>query len=239
MLRIADLILGILHLLLLVFQFFNGIIHLPVDSIPDFLIQCVKFFLIQNHMQLLLDGTGGTDPGNTRDAFQLVHEGFIQKFRQLHIGHAFHGHRSHFHRKHRRVDLQNIRRSHHIIPGRRQRTDVLLNIHTNGIHIDRFLKLQHNTAVILQRSGRNLLDMLQGGHGLLHGPCDLCFHLLRACAGIGGHNHHVRKVHVGQQIRCHLQIRHHAQHQDRNYRHKNRQRLFNTEFRHNTLPFFH
>ena len=82
---------------------------------------------------------------------------------------------------------------------------------------------------------RHLLDMLQCGHGLLHGLGDLRFHLFRTGAGIGGHDHDIGEVHVGQQIRGHPCIGYKSEHDHRDYRHEYSKRFFYTERRHTQL----
>ena len=193
------------------------------------MIQLVDLFLIQYDVQLLLHSAGGGDPGNTGDAFQLVHQLFAQKFRQLHRVHAVHGDRRNGNGQHGGVDLQHIGRPHHLIPGGGKAGKALLNIHADGIQIHILLKFQHHHAVILRGGGGDLYNMLQGGHGLLQRAGQLLLHLFRACAGIGGHDHNVGEIHIGKQIRGHIQVRYHTQNQHRDHRHKHRQRLFNTK----------
>ena len=228
----------ILQLFHLAFQLPGSLVQLCGNRLADFFVQYINFILIQNDMQLLLHRAGGGNTRHAGDALQLVHQRFIQKFRQLRGQHSLHRHCRHFNRQHRGIDLQNIGRTHHLVPSGRQGTDGLLDIHTDGIQIHRFLKFQHDHTVVFTGCGGDLLDMLQCGHGLLHGLGDLRLHLLRAGTGIGGHNHHIGEIHIGQQIRRHFEIRHHTQHQYGNHRHKNGKGLFNTELRHIRAPTF-
>ena len=183
-------------------------------------------------MEFLLHRAGGGDPGHAGDALQLGHQGVIQKFRQLHGGHALHGHGGYLHRKHGGVDFQHIGRANHLIPVCRKGGELLLDVHADGIHVHRFLKFQQDHAVIFIGGGGDLLDMLQCGHSLLHGLGDLRLHLFGAGAGIDGGDHNVGEVHIGQQVGGHPQIGHHPQHQHGDHRHEHGQGFFYTEFRH-------
>ena len=186
-------------------------------------------------MQLLLHHALGADLGNTGNALQLVEQGVVQELGQLYRVHALHGYCRHFHRKHGGIDLHDIGGAHHVVPCCVQGGDILLDVHTDGVQIHRFLKFQYNHGIVFTGGGCDFLDVLQSGHGLLQGLCHLSLHLFGAGAGIGGHDHHIGEVHVGQQIRGHFQIGHHAQDQDGNHRHKNRQGLFYAEFGHTVL----
>ena len=208
--------LGLFQVPFLLFQLVLGFIQFAVDGIPDPLIGFVNEILIQDHVQFLLDGTGSGDSCHTGDAFQLVHQGIVQEFCQGDGIHALHGHAGHFHRQHGGIDLQHIGCSHRLFPGSGQHRDLLLNIHADSIHIHGILKFQHDHTDIFTGCGGNFLDMLQGGHGLLHGLCDLVFHLFRRGTGVGGHDHHIGKIHIGQKVRGHLCISHNTQHQNGN-----------------------
>ena len=83
-----------------------------------------------------------------------------------------------------------------------------------------------------------MLDLVQRGHGLLHGLGDFRLHGFGTCSGIGGDNDHIGEVHVGQQIRRHLEVCHHTQHHNGQNCHKNRQRFFYTESRNDAPPPF-
>ena len=77
-----------------------------------------------------------------------------------------------------------------------------------------------------------MLYFIQRGHGLLHGLGDVRLHGLGAGPGAGGHNDHIGEVHIGHQVRRHLQVRHHTQHQYGQHSHKHRKGFFYAEFRH-------
>ena len=186
-------------------------------------------------MEFLLHCTGGGDPCHTGNAFQFVHQSFIEKIRQLHGIHSLFGHRRHGDRQHRGVDFQHIRRTHHVIPSGLQGGDRLLDIHADGVHVHRLLKFQHHHAVILTGGGGHLHNVLQSGHGLFQGPGDLCFHLFGTRSGISGHDHHIGKIHIRKQVRCHTQICHNTQDQHSNHRNKNRHRFFYRKLDHTFL----
>ena len=231
----AHLALGVLQILLLLLQLLLGVVQFPVDGSDDFLIQSVNFLLLQHHMQLLLDFAGGSHSRHAGNALQAVHQGFVQKFRQGDGIFSFHRHCRHFYRQHGGVNFQHNGGAHRIFPTSGQAGDLLLNVHADGVHVHLLLKFQHDHTGIFTGGGADLLDVLQGRHGLLHGFADLRFHLFRAGAGVGSDNNHIGKVHIGQQIRGHPGISHHAQYQHRNHRYKHRQRLFNRKFPHTML----
>ena len=133
--RPRDLPLGVFQILLLVLQLLGRVVQFPVHGVRDFPVQRVDHALVQHHMDLLLDLTGGCDPGHTGDALQLVHQGVVYKFRQSDGVHPFHGQRCHFHRQHGGVDLQHIGAAYGVVPAGGQGGDLLLNVHANGVHI--------------------------------------------------------------------------------------------------------
>ena len=186
-------------------------------------------------MELLLDHAGGGDLGHAGDTLQLVHQSLIEEGGQLHRIHPLHGHRRNRDRQQGGVDLQHIGSANHIVPLGRQCGDLLRDIDTDGVHIDRVFKLHEDHGIILTGGGGDLDNMLQRGHGLFHGFRDLGFHLLRACAGIGGHHHNIGEIHIGQQVRGHLEKCDHTQNQNCDHRDKNRQRFFDRKFRHTAL----
>ena len=178
-------------------------------------------------MELLLDHTGGGDLSHTGDALQLVHQSLVEEGGQLHRIHTLHRYRRHFHGQQRGIDLQHIGGAHHIVPLGRQCGDLLLDVNTDGIHVDGVFKFHEDHGIILTGCGGYLQDMLQCGHSLFHGFRNFGLHLFRACAGISGHNNHIRKIHVRQQVRGHFKIGHNAQNQNGNHRDKNCQRFLN------------
>ena len=99
-------------------------------------------------------------------------------------------------------------------------------------------KLQRDHGYAVLAGGGDGLDLIQRSHGLLHRPGDGLLDGLRAGAGIRSDDDDIGKVHVGQQIRCHFQIRHHAQHDNAQHRHKDRQRFFHAEAGHTRPSFF-
>ena len=200
----------------------QGIVHFLVNSIPDLFVECIDQILGQHHMKLLGHSTGGADPGHTRHTLQLAKQAFVQVFRQCHRVHTVFGNGGHHDRQHGRVDLQYEGRLDHSIPAAGQGNNALLDIHTYGIQIDSLLEFQHNHTVILCRGGGDLLDPVQGSHRLFQGFCYFRFHLFRVGAGVGGHQYHIRKVHIGKQIRGHIQVGYHTQSDHRNYGNKDR-----------------
>ena len=228
----VNLPLGIRQLVALLLQVIGRIVQLAVDGIENLAVHAVNFCLVKHYMELLLHRAGGGHPGNTGDALQFGHQGVVEEFRQRHGVLSLHGNGSHLHRKHGGVDFQHIGGANHTVPTGFQGGELLLNVHTDGVHVHRFLKLHHHHAVVFAGCGGHFLDVFQGGHGLLHGFGNLGLHLFRAGTGIGGHHHDVGEIHVRQQVGGHFQIGHHAQHQNGNDCNKNSQRLFDTEFWH-------
>ena len=227
--------LGVFQFFLFLVQLGGGIVQFTVDCSGDPVVQLVDQLLIQHHVQLLLNFAAGGDPGDAGNALQFVHQRFIQEFRQLHGVHALHGYRRHLHGKHGGVDLQHVGRAHRVRPVGGQLGDLLLDIHAHGVHVDALGEFQNDHANVFAGNGGHLLNVIQRGHGLLHGSGDLLLHLFRACTGVGGHDQHVREIHIGKQVGGHAEIGHHAQHQYGDHRDENRQRLFDGEFGHTAL----
>ena len=230
-----QLFLGILYILQLGVQLIGSVVHLLDDQLGNLLVERIDLVLIQNDMKLLLHRTGGGDSRHTGNALQLVHQCLVEEVRQLCGAHSLFGHRRHGDGQHGRIDLQNIRSAHHIIPAGLQGGDRLLDVHTDGVNVHRLLKFQHDHAVIFTGGGGDFHNMLQGGHGLLQRSGDLCLHFFRTGARIGGHDHHIGKVHIREQVRRHTQIRHYTQNQYGNHRNKNRHRFFHRKLDHTFL----
>ena len=187
-------------------------------------------------MGLLLQNTADVHAGNAGNAAQFIRQRLVHKVAELMDIHIVGGDRRHHDRQHGRVDLQHIGRRHGVLPLTLQNGDLLLDIHADGVQIDPLFKLQrhHRGAVLAGRGHR--LDVVQHGHGLFHGLGDLLLHRLGTGTGICGHDDDVGKVHIRQQVGGHLQIGHHAQHNNCQYRHEYGKRFFHAEFRHIEAP---
>ena len=231
-LTVFQLGLGRFQFLFLSLQFFRCLVQLLVDRLRYFFVGFVDQILVQDHMQFLLDHACGCNTGNTRDALQLIEQRIVHKLCQLDGVLSLHGQGRYLYRQHGGVDLHHVRGCHHIIPAGGKGGDLLLDVHADGVHIDRFFKFQHDHADIFAGCGGHFLNMFQRGHGLLHGFGDLCLHLLRCGTGIGRYDHHIGKIHIGQKVRGHLKIGHHTQHQNGNHCHKYGQRFLHGKFFH-------
>ena len=179
---------------------------------------------------------GDGHAGHAADTLQLVGQLVGHQIAQVVYVHSLPGHSSHHHRQHRGIDLQHVGRAHHVVPLALQHGDLLLNVHADGVHIHAVLKLQQHHRHAVLAGGGDLLDLIQRGHRLLHGLGNVRFHRLRACAGVGGHDDDIGKIHIGDQVGRHFQIRHHAQNNDRQHHHKDGQRLLHAEFCHTPAP---
>ena len=229
----------ILHLPLGSVQLALRLFQLGLHRVRQLGGQRLHLLLIQNHMGLPGQRAGYRDAGHAADALQLAGQLVRHQIAEGVDVAALPGHGGHHHRDHGRVDLQHIGGPHRVGPLPLQHGDLLLDIHTDGIHVHAVLKLQHHHGRAVLAGGGDLLDLIQRGHGLLHGPRDLLLHRLGTGAGIGGDNNHIRKIHIGQQIRRHPQIRHDTQHHHRQYHHKYRQRPLYAEFCHTPAPPWH
>ena len=239
MLGVGQCLFAVRHLLLRGVQLALRLLQLLLHRVLQRGGQRVHLLLIQNDVGLPGQRAGHRDAGHTGDALQLAGELVRHQIAEgVHIR-ALLGHGGHHHRDHGRIDLQHIGCAHHVVPLALQHGDLLLDVHADGVHVHAILKLQHHHGHAVLTGGGDLLDLIQRGHGLLHGAGNLLLHRLGTGAGIGGDDDHIGKIHIGQQVGRHPQIRHHAQHHHGQYYHKHRQRLFYAEFRHSPAPFGH
>ena len=197
--------------------------------------QIIQLLLAEDHMELMLDRTADGDTGHAGDALQLGGQGIRDKVGQLRDVLAVVGQGRHLHRQHGGVHFQHIGVAHGVAPGALQLVDLLLDIHADGVHVHPVLKLQHHHGHAVHGAGGDVFDAVQGGHGLLQGLGDIGLHGLGAGPGVGGHQDHIREIHIGHQVGGHLQIGHHPQYQNRQHRHEHGQRLFYAEFGHSRI----
>ena len=105
-----------------------------------------------------------------------------------------------------------------------------------AVHIGFILVLQGDKAVVFVALAGDVFNTVQRGKAVLDGLGDLALDLLGAGAGIGGDDHQVRQVHIGQQVGLHPAEADKPQHNDQNDRHQHSKRFFNAEFRHIVSP---
>ena len=237
-LRRADGGLGVQQLTAGLLQLGLGGIQLSVYRGGQLFGQGVQLLLAEDHVHLLLQNAADGHAGHTCDALHLTRQGLFHELRQLRHIHTLPGHGGDLHRQHGGVDLQHIGRAHGIIPAALEGGDLLLDVHACGVHVHPLLKLQHHHGHAVLAGGGDVLDLVQRSHGLLQGLGDVRLHRFRAGTHIGGHDDHIGEIHVGQQVRRHLQVGYYAQHQDGQHRHKHGERLFYAEFRHPVHSFF-
>ena len=209
------------------------VVQLLRNGIGQPLGQSIQLLLAEDHMELTLHRAADGDAGHAGDALQLGGQGVVDEVRQLGDVLAVIGQGRHLHRQHGGVHFQHIGVAHGVAPGALQLVDLLLDIHADGVHIHPVLKLQHHHGHAVHGAGGDVLDAVQGGHGLLQGLGDVGLHSFGAGPGVGGHQDHIGEVHVGHQVGGHLQIGHHTQHHNGQHRHEHRQRLLYAEFGHN------
>ena len=221
----GELIFGAIQLLL-------GLIQLFHRRVVYRLGHAVQLFRVENHMELAIHRAVDVHAGHAGDARQLLGQGLVHEVADLVHVLAVVADGRHHHGQHGGVDLHHVGGGHGVAPLAGQGGELLLNVHGNRVHVHPFFKFQHHHGHAVAAGGGDLLDVLQRGHGLLHRPGHLLFHALRAGAGVGGDDNGIGEVHVGQQVGRHFDVRHHAQHNDGQHRHKDGQRLFYAESRH-------
>ena len=236
LLRRTDGRFGVLQLFFCLLQLPRRRVQLPVHRLRQPRGERVHFLLAQDHVHLPLHQPAYGHAGHARDALHLARQRVFHELGKLRHVHLVAGHGGHGHRQHGGVNFQHIGRAHGVVPAALESGDLLLDVHARGVHIHALLKLQHHHGHAVLAGGADVLDLVEGGHGLLHGLGDVALHGLGAGARVGGHDDHIGEVHIGQQIRRHFRVCHHAQHQYGQHRHEHRQRLFHAEFCHN-LPF--
>ena len=229
-------LLSVRHLLLRVAELALRLLQLVLHRVLQCGGQGVHLLLIQYHVGLAGQRAGHRDAGHAADALQLAGELIGDEVAEGVNILPLLGHRRHHDRDHGGIDLQHVGRTHRVGPLALQNRNFLLDVHTDGVHVHAVLELQHHHGNTVLRGGGNSFDAVQRGHGLLHGPRDGLLHGLGAGARVGGDDDHIGKVHVGQQIRCHPQIRHHTKHNNSQHHHEDGQRLLYAEFRHTPAP---
>ena len=238
LLGLIQLCLPLFHLVLGLLQIQLRLVQFGTHRIRQLLRQGVQLGLVQDHMGLPGHGAADRNAGHTGHALQLGGQLSGDEIAERVHVHVLPGHGGHHHRQHGWIDLQHIGGGDGVVPAALQYGDLLLDVHTDGIHIGAVLKLQRDHGYAVLAGGGDGLDLIQRSHGLLHRPGDGLLNGLRAGAGIRSDDDDIGKVHVGQQIRCHFQIRHHAQHDNAQHRHKDRQRFFHAEAGHIRPSFF-
>ena len=221
----GELIFGAVQLLL-------GLVQLFRRRVVYRLGHAVQLFRVENYVELPVHRAADVHAGHAGDACQLLGEGLVHEVADLVDVLAVIADGGHHYGQHGGVDFHHVRGGHGVAPLAGQGGDFLLNVHRDGVHVHPFFKFQHHHGHAVVAGGGHLFDVLQRGHGLLHRPGHLLLHALGAGAGVSGDDNGIGEVHVGQQVGRHFDVRHHAQHDDGQHRHKDGQRLFHAECRH-------
>ena len=229
---------SLLHLFFGGEQLTLGLAQLLLHRLRQLLRQGVQLLFVQDHVGFPRDSAADGDAGHAGHTLQLAAELIGDEVAELVHVHVLPGHGGHHHRQHGGVDLQYVWRGDGVLPAALQNGYLLLDVHADGVHVHAVLELQQYHGHAVLAGGGHVLDLIQRGHGLLHGLCDGLLHRFGAGAGVGGDNDDVGEVHVGQQIGGHFQVRHHAQHNNAQHRHKDGERFFYTEAGHIRPSFF-
>ena len=218
------------------FQLPTGCRQLGVDELQQLCIDIVDLILIQLHLNHLIHQTAGGNAGNTAPALELRHQRFLDELRKLVLVRALaaDGHR------HKGVHVQAVLNDRGGQAGARQVAFGLIqlvgHLDHRAVHVGIVHKFHQQQAVVFCRCCGDI-GHARHGERIFQNIGDFALHTLRACAGIHGDHHQIRRTDVGQKVRVHLCDCHKAQDQNHNDCHQHRKWFFNTEFFHFFLPF--
>ena len=232
-----DLLAVLVQLLLRVLELLSGVFHRLVDGFGDLCVHFVELGLVDLDGHRPLDHAAGRDARHARRAFQRGDDGVLGKARELVAVHFGGIDRGYHHGDHVRVDADDARRADGIVPAAGEHLRFLQNVHHGAVHIRTLLKLQYKHRIVLRRGGGHGLDIIERCHALLHRLGDDGFDLLRRGARIRRHHDDVGVVHVRHQVGGHLDVRHHAEHQNGYHRYEHGKRLFYAEGSHRAGSF--
>ena len=235
-LRVLQLFFGGVQLRLALVQLCLGICQTVADLHQQLVVDFVDLVLVQRDLHGLFHKPGRGNTRHTVHAPQLWQQGVFDIIGQFvdvhivtadrnvlrgkHIGRHFDQHRGRAYAGQRVAQLVQRR----------------AGLDHGAVHIGVVLVLQGDKAVVFVALADNVFNAVQRGKAVLDGLGDLSLDLLGAGAGIGGDDHQVRQVHIGQQVGLHPAEADKPQHNDQNDRHQHGKRLFNAEFRHIVSP---
>ena len=236
LLRVLQLFFGGVQLCLALVQLRLGIRQTVADLHQQLVVDLVDLVLVQRDLHGLFHKPGCGNTRHTVHAPQLWQQrvfDIIGQFvdvhivtadrnvlRGKHIGRHFDQHRGRAYAGQRVAQLVQRR----------------AGLDHGAVHIGVVLVLQGDKAVVFVALAGDVFNAVQRGKAVLDGLGHLALDLLGAGAGIGGDDHQVRQVHIGQQVGLHPAEADKPQHDDQNDRHQHGKWFFNAEFRHIVSP---
>ena len=216
-------------LLLRVLELLPRVLHGFVDRLGDLLVHLIELLLVDLNGHRPLDHAAGRDARYARRSLQRGDYGVLRKARELVAVHLRRIDRRDHHGDHVRVDADDARRADGVVPAAGEHLRFLQDIHHGAVHVRVLFKFENEHGVVLRRGGCYGLDIVERRHALLHGLCDDGLDLLGRGARIRRHDDDVGIVHVRHQVGGHLDVRHHAEHQNGDHRHEHGKRFFYAE----------